>query len=296
MKNNKALNFLKVGTSIVAFFGLAMLASATTATWVPPSGPPPSSSVGAPVNTSASTQSKAGELDLNNFQNIGWTYLGGSTAIGGTWIAPPPPGRGRAPATAPALYIKQGTAHSSGALEISGQENLEGILGVVQNDGSVVPTTTTGYNSVYVQGIPVCLQNGSNCPTVTGGLSTVSHDATLTGGGTTASPLSVVSSGGLTTVAHDSTLTGNGSTGSPLGIAHTIATVYLYQIAQYPSDPAIVCTDLSPSSTSTGMIVNPYGTTTVTTGALTLYGWCYNPTHNYFWQNDPVGFVISPYW
>jgi len=47
-------------------------------------------------------------------------------------------------------------------------------------------------------------------------LSSVTHDATLNGSGTSTSPLSVVSP--YTGVTHDATLTGNGTAASPLGV------------------------------------------------------------------------------
>ncbi len=76
------------------------------------------------------------------------------------------------------LYV-QGTSVFAGGVGIRGQ------LGVAQNDGSTVSTSAPGYNTIYVQGVPVCLRDGSNCPQ--SGASMGSNNA-----GTAAAPSSVL--------------------------------------------------------------------------------------------------------
>ena len=54
------------------------------------------------------------------------------------------------------LYV-QGTSIFSGSIGVRGQ------LGITQGDGSV-KSPAAGGNTLYVQGVPVCLQNGVDCP------------------------------------------------------------------------------------------------------------------------------------
>ena len=61
-------------------------------------------------------------------------------------------------ASAMKVFYVQGTSVFAGGIGVRGQ------LGIAQNDGSTIPTSTPGYNTIYVQGVPVCLRDGSNCP------------------------------------------------------------------------------------------------------------------------------------
>ena len=65
------------------------------------------------------------------------------------------------------------------------------------------------------------------------GLSSVTSDGTLSGDGTSANPLSVVSGGGggLSSVASNSTLSGNGTPSNPLGVATPLTTAEKTKIA-----------------------------------------------------------------
>ena len=162
-----------------------------TSAWAPPTATAPAGNVAAPINVSGSAQQKYGKLtvgsipcptplvwtpvssltvngitDTDGFSNWGSTFLQGLVSIGGTFTLP---------ATSldqvPKLYVLADTAvstahprHQSAAL-FAGGVGIRGSLGIAQNDGNTVPTSMIGYNTIYVQGIPVCLQNGSNCPT-----------------------------------------------------------------------------------------------------------------------------------
>ena len=237
---NKTLHFAKVGFTSAAFFGFVAFAAAST--WTAPGGTAPGSNVSAPVNIGSTAQTKAGELDVTNFYNWGTEFISGLTAIGATW-----PGTA---STAPQVYVASPTSGASAVF--AGGIGVRGSIGVTQSGGTTVTPTAGGtYNTIYVQGVRVCLQNGVDCPSSSGGLSAVSHDtslsgsgtsasplavsiqhdSTLTGLGTAASPLSVVSSGssGLSSVSHDSTLTGTGTSSSPLSAVNE-NTVGLYRV------------------------------------------------------------------
>ncbi|MEI8130379.1 MAG: hypothetical protein WCG55_02645 [bacterium] len=180
-----------------------------SSTWVAPTGAAPSNNVAAPINVSGTDQVKPGKLtvgtlpcpapinniwtptskltvngitDTAGFSNWGATFLSGLVSVGSTYTV-------TGTAKAPKLYVKAdplvGTFSSTNLPQIAalfgGNVAVRGTLGVTQNDGSVLPssglTVSSGYNTIYVQGIPVCLQNGSNCPT---GLGTSTTGTTTT--------------------------------------------------------------------------------------------------------------------
>ena len=98
----------------------------------------------------------------------GSTGGGGTTTTGstsGTFFPSLSVGANPPASLASAIFYAEGRSFFSGVLGVRGQ------VGVTQNDGTIVATSTPGYNTIYVQGIPVCLMNGSNCPqgTKTGG-------------------------------------------------------------------------------------------------------------------------------
>ena len=153
---NKTLHFAKVAVTSVAFFGFVAFATATT--WTAPTGTAPANNVSAPINVSSTAQTKAGELDVTNFYNWGTEFISGLTAIGAVW-----PGTA---STTPPLYVG---ATSGTSAVFGGGIGVRGSLGVTNPGGTLVSTTTPGFDTIYVQSIPVCLQNGVDCPTATGG-------------------------------------------------------------------------------------------------------------------------------
>ncbi len=172
-----------------SLFGFVAAAGATT-TWTPPSAAAPSGNTDAPINVSSSTQTKAGVLAVTGFSNWGVSFLQGKVAIGGT-TAP-----GTATSTPaltvngvsgsfPALYVPNGDSTFNGALNIIGG-------GSINMAGGSINMTGAGSNHFTENGSRVCLQSGAGCPSATA----LVHDTTLTGSGTTASPLSVAASGG----------------------------------------------------------------------------------------------------
>ena len=287
---NKTLHFAKVAVTSIAFFGFVAFAAAST--WTAPTGTAPASDVAAPVNISSTAQTKAGELDVTNFYNWGTEFISGLTAIGAVW-----PGT---TSTTPPLYVG---ATSGTSAVFGGGVGIRGSLGVTNSGGTVVSTTTPGFDTIYVQGIAVCLQNGVDCPSSSGssGLSSVSHDTTLTGSGTSASPLSiniihdstltgagtaasplsVVSSGGtggLSSVSHDGTLSGSGTSGSPLSVTQGAA---LYKI-----NPSCL-EELEFTNTSFGIAVNASWTMT---NMLTTSSTCTDFAEGTF-SNTLVGYL-----
>ncbi len=282
---NKTLHFAKVAVTSIAFFGFVAFAAAST--WTAPTGTAPASDVAAPVNISSTAQTKAGELDVTNFYNWGTEFISGLTAIGAVW-----PGT---TSTTPELYIKSPTAGVNAAIFGAGV-GIRGSLGVTQNDGTTVTPATGGtFNTIYVQGQAVCLQNGADCPTGSGsGSSTVSHDTTLTGTGTTASPLSIniihdstltgagtvasplsvagSGSGGLTGIAHDASLQGTGTTANPLSV---VGSSKLYEVDS-TSCNAVSMQNSSTASDPTGYTgVEYFGSYTFPLRSVTSYKYCY---------------------
>ncbi len=158
---NKTAYFVKVAFTSVAFFGFVALATAST--WTAPTGTAPASDVAAPINVGTTTQTKAGELDVTNFYNWGTEFISGLTAIGAVW-----PGT---TSTTPEMYVKPASTSVNAAI-FGGNVGIRGILGITQNDGTT--SFATGFNTIQVQGVPVCLQNGDDCPTSSGGSGTVS--------------------------------------------------------------------------------------------------------------------------
>ncbi len=168
--------------------------------WTPPTSTAPAGNVTAPINVGSLDQQKDGHLtvgtipcptpiagwvpvskftvngitDTDGFSNWGATFLQGLVSIGSTFTV-------SGTAKVPKLYVKadplvgtySATNLPQSAALFAGSVGIRGSLGIAQNDGSTVPaTSTSGYNTIYVQGIPVCLQNGSNCPTASTGTTT----------------------------------------------------------------------------------------------------------------------------
>jgi hypothetical protein len=149
--------------------------------WTAPSSAPTAGNVAAPINVSGSDQYKDGKLtlgtmpcplpaagwtpgskltvngvtDTNGFANWGSSFLQGFVSIGAKWTGTPTPN----------LYVKNTSATGGAAAVFGGGVGIRGNLGVAQNDGSIASTATgAGFNTIYVQSIPVCLENGTNCP------------------------------------------------------------------------------------------------------------------------------------
>jgi len=84
-----------------------------------------------------------------------------TTAVAGTTLLPSL-NVGAAPTGSLAAAIK--VLYVQGVSMFVGNLGIRGQLGVTQSDGSTL-SPASGGNTIYVQGIPVCLQNGVNCPT-----------------------------------------------------------------------------------------------------------------------------------
>ncbi len=172
MKKN-TMHFLKVGTASVAFFGITAVAFAT-GTWVAPTGTAPANNVAAPINVSSVAQVKPGMLDVTGFNNWGASFFSGAISAGSTWT-------GAGPVQ---LYVKNMNAGvpNSGAAVFAGAVGIRGSLGITQNDGST-STTAPGFNTIYVQGQRVCLENGINCSSSTTGIFPITANPTASGQG-----------------------------------------------------------------------------------------------------------------
>ncbi len=215
---NKLTTISKTVVLLGSLVGFAALAGA--ATWTAPAGAPPGSNVEAPINVSATSQTKAGALAVTGLANWGTSFFQGKADFGAV----------RPPALSAIQIFIQGSS------VIKGSSGFWGNLGVVQNDGStVVPATGGIYNTLQVQGYRVCLQNGADCPTMTGGVGPTgpagpAGPAGPTGATGPAGPVGPmgpagVGGGGISSVSHDSTLTGDGA-GTPL---HVVKGIGIYR-------------------------------------------------------------------
>ena len=173
---------------------------ATTAspsgTWAAPTSAPTAGNVAAPVNIGAGDQYKPGKLtlgpcpiagtvpsklsvngitDTTGFANWGAEFIQGFTTIGASWVAP----RFASTSPQPKLYVKADSP-SQFAGVFGGGVAVLGNIGITQPDGSTLNPDVGGY-TLFVQGQRVCLQDGTDCPTVT----STKTVAGLTGSGTT---------------------------------------------------------------------------------------------------------------
>ncbi|MEI8129891.1 MAG: hypothetical protein WCG55_00085 [bacterium] len=123
------------------------------------------SSIGVPVNAPTTQSGSTSSGTTTGGTGAGTTGGAGASGTGATPPAAtlfPAINIGANPtgslASAMKVLYVQGTSVFAGGIGIRGQ------LGIAQNDGSTIPTSTPGYNTIYVQGVPVCLRDGSNCP------------------------------------------------------------------------------------------------------------------------------------
>lgn len=81
LKTIKEIGVLSVGftLALIIFIGLSI----ANAAWINPPASPPAGNLGAPINTSATSQIKSGPLQVNGFVNIGGTMLKGTTNCAG---------------------------------------------------------------------------------------------------------------------------------------------------------------------------------------------------------------------
>ena len=329
--------------------------------WTAPGSTAPAGNVAAPINVSSTQQTKDGKLVLGNlpcpfpiggwtptskltvngttdttgFSNWGASFLQGVVNVGAMWTRPAPfPVAAKAPklfVQADALVGTPGPTNlAQPAAQFSGSVGILGTLGIVQNNGTVASTSSAGYNTIYVQGIPVCLKNGTDCPSASGaGIAVVVHDASLSGAGTSASPLSVVGGGSLTgsgTTNHLAKWTGSGlgdsavtesagdmsvpgrtttdelfvggATGSAaiLGTNGSGLATWLPKRAIYEVD-AVSCNAVSMQNSSTasdptGMTgVEYFGSYTFPLRALTSYKYCY--ISSTFVPNTLIGYLTT---
>jgi hypothetical protein len=170
MHKEKIITIAKTALITASLFGFVGVAGAV-GTWTLPSSTPPGGNVDAPINVSTASQTKNGALGLVGFANFGTSAFTGTAAFNSAIAVGPAavPGAGSSMLNVIGKSIFNGTVQITGGAPGSGK--------VLTSDGAgnaswVTPTT------------------GST------GMTSVVHDATLTGAGTTASPLSVVPTSG----------------------------------------------------------------------------------------------------
>jgi hypothetical protein len=166
---SKSLTLVKTILAVGAMFGFVTFAFAGT--WTAPTAIPPDGNVDAPINVSATAQTKAGALALTGFANYGTSSFSGlATFLGGVSI-----GTSSTPATTTMLGVNGGSLFNGPALLMSTIQIAGGSPGA----GKVLTATNSSGNAAW------------QTPVVPG----VAHDTTMTGAGTTASPLHVVATG-----------------------------------------------------------------------------------------------------